>query len=135
MYERATVGETKTVATPEKKVVDEESKVVEDVDEDSKASENGDAKEVVAKENGASAEEKEAVAAADDKDDPESTENGDCTDAPADACCIKRKSTAPQSDAVDGSPAEGASPEKKAKLEEKSTADAENNGGEAEAAA
>lgn len=60
-----------TVATPEKKVVEEEKKEkeVEEVDEDSRASENGEAKE--AKENGEEkpTEEKEA----------ESTENGDST--------------------------------------------------------
>ncbi|KAK0162325.1 hypothetical protein PV327_008671 [Microctonus hyperodae] len=114
--------ETKVVAaSPEKKVVDEEKKEVEEVeevDEDSRASENGDAKET--KENG-SAEEKEVG-----EKEVESTENGDSTDAPADACCIKRKSTAGIEPTVDG--VDGASPEKKAKLEEKPVVEAESNG-------
>ena len=61
------------VASPEKKVVEEEKKVVEaeEVDEDSRASENGHAKET--KENGTS-EDKEI-----DEKETESTENGDST--------------------------------------------------------
>ncbi|KAK0078983.1 hypothetical protein PV325_001884 [Microctonus aethiopoides] len=115
--------ETKVVAaSPEKKVIEEEKKEVEEVeevDEDSRASENGDAKET--KENGL-AEEKEV-----DEKEVESTENGDSTDAPAaDACCIKRKSTAGIEPTVDG--VDGASPEKKAKLEEKPVVEAESNG-------
>lgn len=55
-----------------------------------------------------------------------------CTDA-ADVCPVKRKSAA--GDAPDGTPAEGASPEKKAKLDEKSEVTTESNGEEAKAAA
>ncbi|XP_033334284.1 uncharacterized protein LOC117225073 [Megalopta genalis] len=116
--------EAKIVSTPEKKVVEEEKKPAQEVDEDSKASENGDAQET--KENG-SAEEKES----NDKE-AESTENGDSTDAPVDNCCIKRKSTA-LSDTTEDSATDGASPEKKTRLEEK-CAEAESNG-EAEATA
>lgn len=116
--------ETKVPATPEKKVVEEEKKVVQEVDEDSKTSENGEAKDT--KENGSS-EEKEV-----DEKEAESTENGDSTDAPVDSCCIKRKSTAP-SDAAEETATDGASPEKKSKLEEK-CAETESNG-EAEATA
>ncbi|XP_063995792.1 neurofilament medium polypeptide-like [Diachasmimorpha longicaudata] len=112
-----------TVASPEKKVVEEviekkekEVKEVEEVDEDSRASENGDAKEV--KENG---EEKPV-----EEKEPESTENGDSTDAPADACCIKRKSTAGVEASADAP--DGVSPEKKAKIEEKPVETAESNG-------
>lgn len=90
------------------------------VDEDSKQSENGDAK---LKENGEKIEEDE---------ESKDTENGDSTDA-HDACPVKRKSAG--GDAPEGTPAEGASPEKKAKLDEKPTAEAESNGGEAKAAA
>lgn len=50
-----------------------------------------------------------------------------------DACPVKRKSAS--GDAPEGVPTEGASPEKKAKLEEKTTVEAESNGGEAKAAA
>lgn len=46
---------------------------------------------------------------------------------------MKRKSAA--GDAPEGVTTEGASPEKKAKLEEKKTVEAESNGGEAKAAA
>jgi len=62
--------ETK-VTSPQKKVLEEEKVVQEEVDEDSKASENGDTKET--KENGSS-EEKEI-----DEKEAESTENGDST--------------------------------------------------------
>ncbi|XP_012280754.1 zinc finger E-box-binding homeobox 1 [Orussus abietinus] len=111
--------ETKIASTPEKKVVEEEKKVVEEVDEDSKTSENGDVKE--AKENG-SVEEKDV-----EEKEAESTENGDSTETPAvDAGCIKRKSAAGLEVAADTS-ADGASPEKKAKLEEKPV-EAESNG-------
>ncbi|KAJ9585812.1 hypothetical protein L9F63_002403 [Diploptera punctata] len=115
-----TVAETKdtTVGTPEKKEV--EKKVVEVVDEDSKASENGDL-EIKPKENGTG----------DEKDDDsnekvESAENGDSIDS-VEVTATKRKSEG--GDAPEGTPAEGASPEKKAKLDE-----AEANG-EAEAVA
>ncbi|XP_017892839.1 uncharacterized protein LOC108632658 isoform X1 [Ceratina calcarata] len=120
-------GDTKVATTPEKKVVEEEKKVVQEVDEDSKASENGDAQET--KENGSNEEKEES-----ESKEPESTENGDSTDAPVDSCCIKRKSTT-LSDATseDGSATDGASPEKKSKLEEK-CAETESNG-EAEATA
>lgn len=110
--------DTKVATTPEKKVVEEEKKVVQEVDEDSKTSENGDAKET--KENGSS-EEKES-----DEKEAESTENGDSTDAPVDNCCIKRKSTA-VNDATEDSTTDGASPEKKTRLEEK-CAETESNG-------
>lgn len=108
-----------TVATPEKEV---EKPTPELDDEDSKTSENGDAK---LKENG----EKPA-----NGEEAKDSENGDSTDAPAeDACPVKRKSAG--GDAPDGTPAEGASPEKKAKLEEKAAAETESNGEEAKAAA
>lgn len=55
-----------------------------------------------------------------------------CVDA-ADVCPVKRKSTA--GDAPEGTPAEGASPEKKAKLDDKPEAVTESNGEEAKAAA
>lgn len=47
------------------------------------------------------------------------------TDAPVDTCCIKRKSVG--ADLTDDASADGASPEKKAKLDEK-PAEAESNG-------
>lgn len=53
-----------------------------------------------------------------------------CTDA-VEACPIKRKSGA--GDAPEGTPVEGASPEKKAKLDDKP--ETESNGEEAKAAA
>lgn len=55
-----------------------------------------------------------------------------CIDA-VDACPVKRKSAA--GDAPDGTPAEGASPEKKAKLEDKAEATTDSNGEEAKAEA
>ncbi|XP_015429737.1 PREDICTED: uncharacterized protein LOC107186396 [Dufourea novaeangliae] len=110
--------DTKVASTPEKKVVEEEKKPIQEVDEDSKTSENGEAKET--KENGAN-EEKEL----NDKE-PESTENGDSTDAPVDNCCIKRKSTA-LSDTTEDTATDVASPEKKKKLDEK-CAETESNG-------
>lgn len=55
-----------------------------------------------------------------------------CIDA-VDACPVKRKSAA--GDAPEGTPAEGASPEKKAKLDEKAEPTTESNGEEAKAAA
>ncbi|KYM81931.1 hypothetical protein ALC53_07572 [Atta colombica] len=113
--------ETK-VTTPQKKVVEEEKEIQEEIDEDSKASENGDTKET--KENGSS-EEKET-----DEKEAESTENGDY--APADSCCVKRKSTAGADAAEDAQ--DGASPEKKSRLEEKCS-EAENNGDAEEATA
>lgn len=117
--------DTKVATTPEKKVVEEEKKPVQEVDEDSKTSENGDvAKET--KENGSS-EEKEP-----EEKEVESTENGDSTDAPVDSCCIKRKSTT-VSDGTEDAATDGASPEKKTRLEEK-CAETESNG-EAEATA
>ncbi|KAI4488243.1 hypothetical protein M0804_005091 [Polistes exclamans] len=117
--------DTKVATTsPEKKVVEEEKKVVQEVDEDSKTSENGQATETT--ENGSS-EEKET-----EEKEEESTENGDSTDAPADSCCIKRKSTA-LNDAAEDNALDGASPEKKSRLEEK-CAEAESNG-DAEATA
>ena len=116
--------ETKVATTPEKKVVEEEKKAVQEVDEDSKASENGDSNET--KENGSN-EEKES-----EEKEPESTENGDSTDAPVDSCCIKRKSTT-LNDATEDTATDGASPEKKTKVEEK-CAETESNG-EAEATA
>jgi len=116
---------TTVVTSPEKKVLEKEvveEKVVEEVeDEDSKASENGKAEN--GKENGTTEEKEE-----DDKE-VESTENGDSTDAPSDACCIKRKSTAAV-EASDETSVDGASPEKKAKLEEKAAAEVESNGRE-----
>ncbi|CAK9803930.1 hypothetical protein ANTQUA_LOCUS3842 [Anthophora quadrimaculata] len=115
--------DTKVATTPEKKIVEEEKNTVQEVDEDSKASENGDAKET--KENGSN-EEKEPEAK-----EPESTENGDSTDAPVDSCCIKRKSTALSE--TEETAADEASPEKKTKLDEK-CAETESNG-EAEATA
>ncbi|CAK9826641.1 hypothetical protein ANTRET_LOCUS4454 [Anthophora retusa] len=115
--------DTKVATTPEKKIVEEEKNTVQEVDEDSKASENGDATET--KENGSS-EEKEPEAK-----EPESTENGDSTDAPVDSCCIKRKSTALSE--TEETAADEASPEKKTKLDEK-CAETESNG-EAEATA
>lgn len=115
--------DTKVATTPEKKVVEEEKKTVQEVDEDSKTSENGDVKET--KENGSN-EEKES-----EEKKVESTENGDPTDAPVDSC-IKRKSTA-LSDGKEDAATDGASPEKKTKLEEK-CAETESNG-EAEATA
>nr|CAD7401861.1 unnamed protein product [Timema cristinae] len=114
------------VGTPEKKddkkVV--EKKVVEEVDEDSKASENGDLDKP--KENGTS-DEKDSSEDSKDKD-AESNENGDSTE----SCPVKRKSGA--GDAPDGTPTEGASPEKKAKLEEKPEEKTEANGKEEVAA-
>lgn len=50
-------------------------------------------------------------------------------DAPSDACCIKRKSTAGV-EGKDESSVDGASPEKKAKLEEKAAVEVESNGRE-----
>lgn len=114
------VKDTKVAASPEKKVVEEEKKVVQEVDEDSKTSENGEATETT--ENGSS-EEKEA-----EEKEVESTENGekDSTDAPADSCCIKRKSTT-LNDAAEDNASDGASPEKKSRIEEK-CAETESNG-------
>lgn len=54
------------------------------------------------------------------------------SDAPADSCCVKRKSTAAADAAEDAQ--DGASPEKKSRLEEK-CAEAENNGDAEEATA
>jgi len=54
------------------------------------------------------------------------------SDAPADSCCVKRKSTAADDAAEDAQ--DGASPEKKSRLEEK-CAEAENNGDAEEATA
>nr|CAD7454909.1 unnamed protein product [Timema tahoe] len=120
------------VGTPEKKddkkVVEKKvvEKKVEEVDEDSKASENGDLDKP--KENGTS-DEKDSSEDSKDKD-AESNENGDSTE----SCPVKRKSGA--GDAPDGTLTEGASPEKKAKLEEKPAAEekAEANGKEEVAA-
>ncbi|KAF3428114.1 hypothetical protein QLX08_004167 [Tetragonisca angustula] len=116
--------DTKVATTPEKKVVEEEKKTVQEIDEDSKASENGEAEET--KENGSN-EEKEA-----ENKEAESTENGDSTDAPIDSCCVKRKSTT-LSETTEEAATDGASPEKKTKLDEK-CAETESNG-EAEATA
>lgn len=55
------------------------------------------------------------------------------SDAPADSCCVKRKSTA-AADAAAEDAQDGASPEKKSRLEEK-CAEAENNGDAEEATA
>lgn len=119
--------DTKVATTPEKKVVEEEKKVVQEVDEDSKASENGDVQET--KENGSNEEKEES-----ESKEPESTENGDSTDASVDSCCIKRKSTTLSDVTSEGDSAtDGASPEKKSKLDEK-CAETESNG-EAEATA
>ncbi|XP_069696592.1 brain acid soluble protein 1-like isoform X1 [Periplaneta americana] len=119
------IVETTTVGTPEKKEVD---KKVEVVDEDSKASENGDAEKP--KENGND----NSYSAEDSKDkEVESAENGDSTDS-VEVSATKRKSEG--GDAPEGTPAEGASPEKKAKLEEKpADAEAKAANGEAEAVA
>ncbi|XP_066598169.1 prothymosin alpha-A-like [Prorops nasuta] len=117
------VKETKVATSPEKKVVEEEKKVVQEADEDSKTSENGNVKET--KENGSS-EEKES-----DEKETESNENGDSTDGAADHCCIKRKSTA-QADETDAATVtDGASPEKKSRLEEKPVENESNGGAEA----
>ncbi|GLV43663.1 hypothetical protein CBL_07010 [Carabus blaptoides fortunei] len=87
--------------------------VVEKVQEEEKQAENGDAKE-----NGDKVEE--------EVDTSKEAENGDATEEDHEACPVKRKSAG--GDAPEGTPAEGASPEKKAKLEEKPTAEAEANG-------
>ncbi|KOC67374.1 hypothetical protein WH47_09291 [Habropoda laboriosa] len=108
----------------QKKIVEEEKNTVQEVDEDSKASENGDAKET--KENGSNEEKEESEAK-----EAESTENGDSTDAPVDSCCIKRKSTALSE--TEETADDDASPEKKTRLDEK-CAETESNG-EAEATA
>lgn len=121
MADVAVEKETK-VASPEKKV---EKEVVEKkpVEETESKTENGD--EPVAKENG-SAEEK--------TEEKEEAKNGDAeakNGAKEDACSIKRKSVG--ADATDGSKAaDGATPEKKAKLDEKVE---ESSNGEAEATA
>nr|CAD7576083.1 unnamed protein product [Timema californicum] len=135
-YERGIPYSVNTPVTPvgtpekkdDKKVVEKKvvEKNVEEVDEDSKASENGDLDKP--KENGTS-DEKDSSEDSKDKD-AESNENGDSTE----SCPVKRKSGA--GDAPDGTPTEGASPEKKAKLEEKPAAEekAEANGKEEVAA-
>jgi len=122
---------TTVVTSPEKKALEKEiveEKVVEEVeDEDSKASENGKAEN--GKENGTTEEKEEEDDDEEDDKEVESTENGDSTDAPSDACCIKRKSTAGV-EASDETSVDGVSPEKKAKLEEKAAAEVESNGRE-----
>ncbi|PNF16137.1 hypothetical protein B7P43_G03296 [Cryptotermes secundus] len=124
-----TVADTKeapVVGTPEKKEVE---KKVDVVDEDSKASENGDVEKP--KENGTT-DDKESAEDSKDKE-VESAENGDSTDS-VEVSATKRKSGG--GDAPEGTPAEGASPEKKAKLEEKpAEAEAKATNGEPEAVA
>jgi len=113
--------DNKDAAPVVEKEVEKPVSTEEVADEDSKQSENGDAK---LKENGDKVE--------DEEEESKDGENGDSTDG-LEACPVKRKSAA--GDAPEGAPTEGASPEKKAKLEEKQTAEAESNGGEAKAAA
>lgn len=111
---KITIDYRESVTSQEKEV-----EKVEATDEDSKASENGDSK---LKENGDKV----------DDEDSKDGENGDSVDS-VEACTIKRKSTG-GGDAPDGTPAEGVSPEKKAKLSDDKP-ETESNGEEAKAAA
>lgn len=106
--------EKKETVTPVVEKEAEKPAVVEKVQDEEKQAENGDAKE-----NGDKVEAEEET--------KKETENGDATEDHEAACPVKRKSAG--GDAPEGTPAEGASPEKKAKLEEKPVAvEAEANG-------
>ncbi|EEZ99097.1 uncharacterized protein LOC656464 [Tribolium castaneum] len=102
-----------TVEEVDKSKTEEPTTEEDSKSENGKVAENGE--EAAEKENGKEAENKKTIAAADDTDK---------------VCSVKRKSTG--GDATSETPAEGASPEKKAKLAE--TTEAESNG-EAEVAA